>query len=129
MHEVLERRRPEGSLFDECLDNLRMDVVNDALVTGPQKAPHHVGSHPTQSDHAQFHAVSLLLQDGYARFNLANMNKASGRHGYPADITLPIAPHERLQSCFGAERHHQLGFKVLQRLQDWLSKIGQFAAA
>jgi hypothetical protein len=38
-----------------------MEVVNDALVAGTQKPPHHVGSHPAQSDHAQFHVVFLSL--------------------------------------------------------------------
>ena len=59
LREVFERRRPDRSLFDECLHGFRMEVVNDALVAGPQKAPHHVGSHPAQSDHAQFHGGSL----------------------------------------------------------------------
>ena len=59
MHKVLERRCPDRPLFDECLDGFRMDVVNDALVTGAQQAPHHVVSHPTQSDHAQFHVMFL----------------------------------------------------------------------
>ena len=67
VREVFERCRPDRSLFDECLYGFRMKVVNDALVTGPQKAPHHVGSHPAQSDHAQFHVVFLSLQDRNAR--------------------------------------------------------------
>jgi len=32
------------------------------LVAGAQKTPHYVGPHPSQSDHAQFHGVLLLLQ-------------------------------------------------------------------
>jgi hypothetical protein len=31
-------------------------------VAGPHKAPHHIGSHPTQSDHAQFHVYFLSVQ-------------------------------------------------------------------
>ncbi len=58
-HEVLDRRCSHGPLVDECLNSFRMEVVNNALVPGAQKAPHHVGSHPAQSDHAQFHVVFL----------------------------------------------------------------------
>ncbi len=61
MREVFERCRPDRPLFDECLYGFRMKVVNDALVTGPLKAPHHVGPHPAQSDHTQFHVVFLSL--------------------------------------------------------------------
>lgn len=46
-------------ILDECLHGFRMEIVNDALVTCPQKAPHHVGSHPAQSDPAEFHVVFL----------------------------------------------------------------------
>ena len=62
LREVFERRRPDRPLFGERLHGFRMEVVNDALVTGPQQAPHHVGSHPAQSDHAQFHATLPSLQ-------------------------------------------------------------------
>jgi hypothetical protein len=62
MREVFERHRPNSPLFDECLYSFRLEVVNDALVAGSPKAPHHVGSHPAQSDHAQFHVVFLLSQ-------------------------------------------------------------------
>ena len=67
LREVFERRRPDRPLFDECLHGFRLEVVNDALVAGPQKAPHHVGSHPAQSDHAQFHVVFLSLENRNAR--------------------------------------------------------------
>ena len=61
MHEVIERRRPDSPFFDEYLDDFRMDVVDDALVTGPQQTPHHIGPHPPQPDHAQFHSGFLSL--------------------------------------------------------------------
>ena len=61
MHEVFERRGPDRPLIDECLDGFRVDVVNDAPVPGLQQAPHHVVSHPAQSDHAKFHVVFLSL--------------------------------------------------------------------
>ena len=63
MREVFERRRSDRPLFDECLYSFRLEVVNDALVAGPLKTPHHVGSHPAQSDHAQFHVVFLSLKN------------------------------------------------------------------
>ncbi len=59
--EIFERRRANRAFFGECLHGFRMDVVNDALVAGAHKAPHHVGSHPAQSDHAQFHGFTVLL--------------------------------------------------------------------
>ena len=46
LREIFERRRPDRALFGERLHGFRLKVVNDALVAGPLKAPHHVGSHP-----------------------------------------------------------------------------------
>ena len=60
--EVFERCRPDRPFFDDCLHGFRLEVVNDALVAGPHKTPHHVASHPAQSDHAQFH-VFLSTQE------------------------------------------------------------------
>ncbi len=37
MHEVFERRCPDRPRLHECLDGLRMDVVNDALPSGAQQ--------------------------------------------------------------------------------------------
>ena len=61
LREVFERCCPDRSVFGERLCGFRMEVVNDALVACPQKAPHHVGSHSAQSDHAQFHMIFLSL--------------------------------------------------------------------
>ena len=33
----------------------RLHIVHDALVSSPEQAPHHVGTHPSQTDHAQLH--------------------------------------------------------------------------
>jgi hypothetical protein len=37
-----------------------MDIVDDALVPALHQAAHHVGAHPTQSDHAELHVIHLL---------------------------------------------------------------------
>jgi hypothetical protein len=44
--EVFNRSCADCAVFDERLRGFRMDVVSNALVAGPQKALHHVGSHP-----------------------------------------------------------------------------------
>src|ERR1035441_3096235 len=44
-----------------------MEVIDDALVASPQKAPHHVGSHSAKSDHAQFHVAFLSFESGSVR--------------------------------------------------------------
>jgi hypothetical protein len=44
-----------------------MEIIDDALVASPQKAPHHVGSHAAKSDHAQFHVAFLSLESGSVR--------------------------------------------------------------
>ncbi len=48
LRKVFERRRSDCTLFDERFYGFRMAVVNDALVAGPQKTPHHIASHPAE---------------------------------------------------------------------------------
>ena len=75
--EVFKRRCADRTVFDERLHGFRMDVVNNALVTGPQKALHHVGSHPAQSDHAQFHQISLPLETAGPALQRCQMHRST----------------------------------------------------
>ena len=61
-HEVGPGRRPRGALGGHRLHGVGEQVVDDALVPGPHQAPHHVGAHPAQPNHAQLHRGSPLLR-------------------------------------------------------------------
>ncbi len=56
--EILKRCRSPCSFLDERLHGFRVDVVNDAGVTGPKQSSHHIGTHPAQTDHAKLHCCS-----------------------------------------------------------------------
>ena len=64
---VFESGRPGRPFFGERLYGVCLGVKNDAMVAGPHKTPHHIGSHPPQSDHAQFHVILLSREYGNVR--------------------------------------------------------------
>jgi len=53
--QVLQRGRPDGARMQECLDGLRVRVVDHTFVASPRQAPHHVGAHAPQSNHPELH--------------------------------------------------------------------------
>jgi hypothetical protein len=57
--ETFERLRPDRAFLGQHINRFGMNIVNDALVTAASKAAYHVGPHPAQSDHAQFHKFLL----------------------------------------------------------------------
>src|SRR5439155_26241517 len=54
-----QRDRPDRALARQRLDRLGRDVVHHALVAAAQETSHHVGAHPTETDHADLHPILL----------------------------------------------------------------------
>src|SRR5262249_54192484 len=63
LDELGERRGPRGSFLHQALDHLRGAVVDNARVPGPHEAPHHVGAHPSETDHSELHRLISSTQD------------------------------------------------------------------
>ena len=66
-----------------------MEVVDGAGVPGPQQAPHHVGPHPPQADHAQLHTPILSSRD---LPTLATVPPSPLRRPPPAPAAAEYAP-------------------------------------
>ncbi len=61
-HERLEGIRTGRARVLQVRDRGRVHVVDDAVVAASLEAPDHVGAHPAESDHAQFHGFSPLWE-------------------------------------------------------------------
>ena len=57
LDEVVERSRTGGAFTGELLYGFGAAIVDHALVPVFLQAPHHVGTHPAQSDHPKLHCV------------------------------------------------------------------------
>src|SRR5258705_1542601 len=53
--EVVDGRGAGGAFTNKLLHRFRAAVVDDALMAIFLEAPHHVGAHSAQSDHAELH--------------------------------------------------------------------------
>ena len=58
-HEVLRATSPRPRLRGRAPAPRPVKVVHDATMPGLEEAAHHVGPHPAQPDHAQFHSPLL----------------------------------------------------------------------
>jgi hypothetical protein len=54
--EIVERCGAVGTFPGERLHRVLRDIVHYALVTAAHEAPHHVGAHAPETDHADLHA-------------------------------------------------------------------------
>ncbi len=59
LHEIRQRRCPDGFLLRHLLHCFRRHVEDHTLMAALEQAPHHVGTHPTESDHSELHAALL----------------------------------------------------------------------
>ena len=55
--------------FRQLFNRLRGPVEYHALVASSEKPPHHVGSHPSKTDHSDLHSNSLFHERGLSTFN------------------------------------------------------------
>jgi hypothetical protein len=55
LHEVGERRGPNGFLLGQLLYHGWRPVEDHAVMASLEKTPHHVGAHAAQADHAELH--------------------------------------------------------------------------
>ena len=59
LHEFGKRSGSAGAFSYEGIHGLRRSIVHHAGVSTPHEAPHHVGTHAPETDHAELHRVPL----------------------------------------------------------------------
>ena len=94
--EGLEAGGSGGAVLLRRGDRGRIDVVGDARVAGLQEPPHHVGAHPSETDHAELHATIVTHRAARHRADCRFAGVDDRSRALDDEIAGCAAAHQRL---------------------------------